>query len=78
MTEEIINKETNVKYYTPKYDKVFKSIYEVKDSSGRYHLLESLLSEILEGKVKVLKVNFPEQKVNSIHERLKRLEHPLI
>ena len=59
------------KFYTGRYDRVFKKIF-VNESD--YHLMEALLSECLESKVKVIKYLYPELPVENVNEKEKKLD----
>ena len=59
------------KFFTSKYDRVFRSIFIDDDD---HHLLEALLSKCLDKDVKIIKLLKTELGVNSTKERVKRLD----
>ena len=61
----------NKVFYTAKTDRVFKTIF-VSDED--HHLMEALLSECLDGRVKIIKYLYPELDVQNISIKEKKTD----
>ena len=70
------NKRRQNQFLAFNYDRVFKSIFCSEEARRKedFHLLERLISDVIKGKVKVIKIMSPELAVTSTRERTKRLD----
>lgn len=70
------NKRRQNQFSAFNYDRVFKSIFCSEEARRKedFHLLERLISDVIKGKVKVIKIMSPELAVTSTRERTKRLD----
>ena len=73
ITNDLVVPAVNSKnrFFTSKTDRVFKTIF-VRDND--FHLMEALLSECLETKVKVVKYLYPELKVKDVFDKEKKVD----
>ena len=66
----VIHDRKGKKFYTTKYDRIFKAIFVQEND---HHLMEALLSECLDSKVKI-KYLYPELAVNNIEDKEKKVD----
>lgn len=66
-----MNYASEERFFGQKYDRVFKAVYL---DENNFKLLEAILSECFNTKVKVLKLLLSELKVRTKHEKTKRLD----
>ena len=78
MTDELLEANSNPKekFWGLGYDRVFKSVFcdETIRKSNDYHLLERLIYEVTNLRLKVISILSPELSVQNTKEKTKRLD----